>query len=96
MLWHWKISLAKIHIMEPLEISKGKILKTIKTPTITGCWIICQKTTGCETIGTIAEENSEKVGFFTCYLLGIMEDKPMINEDKEILKMMKRCPFPVS
>ena len=96
MLWHWKICFAKFHIMEPSEISKGKIMKAIKTPTITGCWVICQKTTECGTVGIIAEENGEQVGFFTCCLLGIIEDKPMINEDKEILKVMELRPFPVS
>ena len=96
MLWHWEISLAKIHIMEPSEISKGKILKTIKIPTITECWAVCQKTNTCKTIGTIAEEHREKVGFFNCYLLGINEDKPIIDEEKEILKMMELRPFSVS
>ena len=86
MLRHWKISLAKIHIMEPSEMSKGKILKTIKTPTITGCWEYAKKTCGCETIGTIVEENSEKDGFLNCYLLGIIEGKVMMNEEKETLK----------
>ena len=96
MLWHWKISLTKIHIMEPSEISKGKILKTIQTPTITECWVICQKTNGCETVGTIAEEHSKQVGFFTCYLLGIIKNNPVMNEDKEILKITELRPFPVS
>lgn len=44
------------------------------------------KTSDCETIGTTAEENSEKVGFLNCYLLGIIEDKVMMNEEKETLK----------
>ena len=82
--------------MEPSQISKGKIMKAIKTPTITGCWVICQKTTECGTVGIIAEENGEQAGFFTCCLLGIIEDKPMINEDKEILKVTELRPFPVS
>ena len=96
MMWHWKISLTKILVIEPSEISKEKILMTIATPTITGCWVECQQITGCETIGSLTEDNSEKVGFFTCYLLGIITKESKKNQVKDFIKITELRLFPVS
>ena len=51
-LWRWGTCLTQMMIMKPKEISKSKILRTIKTHTITACWLECQPTTGCKSIGT--------------------------------------------
>ena len=96
MMWHWKISLTKILVIEPSEISKEKILMTIATPTITGCWVECQHITGCETIGSLTEDNSEEVGFFTCYLLGIITKESKKNQVKDFIKITELRLFPVS
>ena len=64
---HWEISLNKILITEPSEITKEKIVMTIKTLTRTGCRIKCRVTKDCETIGINTEEHEN--GFFICHLL---------------------------
>ena len=96
MMSHWKITSTKIFIMEPSEISKENILRTIETPTITGCWVECQQTTGCETVGSIEESKSEKVGFFFCNLFGIITNGSKRNEDNDFIKVTTLRHFPVS
>lgn len=96
MMSHWKITFTKVFIMEPSEISKENILRTIKIPTITGCWVECQQITGCATIGSIEETKSEKFGFFFCHLLGIVTNDSKMNEDKDFIKVTTLRHFPVS
>lgn len=96
MMWHWKMTSTNIFIMEPSEISKEKILRTIKTPTITGCWEECQQVTACKTIGSMEESKSEKVGFSFCHLLGIVTNYSKANEDKDFIKVTTLRHFPVS
>ena len=92
---HWEVSLNEILIMEHSKISKEKILMTIKTPTRTGCWIKCQATKDCETIGIKTEEEHEN-GFFICYLLRNDGSKPEMNMNGAVLNVTEIRPFPVS
>ena len=92
---HWKISLNEILIMEPSEISKEKIVMSIKTPTRTGCWIKCRVTKDCETIGINTEEEHEN-SFFICHLLRFNGNKPEINMNGAVLNVTKIRPFQVS
>ena len=62
-------------VMKPIEISNSKVLRILKTHTITECWLECQKTVGCETIGT--GSGNEKINGcgYDCYILGVGENK---------------------
>ena len=94
-LWQSSISFTQIMMMEPSEILKSKILMTIKTRTITECWVECQKITSCKTIGTNCEKKSETGAIYNCHLLGNYEEKPKYNEET-FFKFTEIRPFPVS
>ena len=93
-IWCWGTSLTQMMIMKPTEISSRKVLRTIKTHTITACWSVCQQTIGCETIGT--DSDNEKMNDFTldCYIFGSGENKSESNEI--LLKVTEISPFSVS
>ena len=94
-IWHWGTSLMQMMIMKPTETSNSKVLRTIKTHTITSCWLACQQTTGCGTIAT--DSDSEKMNdlTFDCYILGSGENKPK-NSKETPLKVTDISPFNVS
>ena len=74
-IWRWGTSLTEMMTVKPANISNSTVLRTIKTHTMTACWLECQKTTGCETIGT--DSDNEKINdlAFDCYILGSGENK---------------------
>ena len=94
-IWCWGTSFTQMMIMKPTKISNRKVLMTIKTHTITACWLECQQTNGCETIGT--DSDNEKISdlTFECYIFGSGENKP--ESSNEIpLKATEISPFTVS
>ena len=80
-IWRLDTSFSEMMIMKPIEISKSNILRTIKIQTITACWVECQQTAGCETIGTDPEVKNKHGSEST---------------DKISLKATEICPFIVS
>ena len=94
-IWYWGTSLSQTMIMKPTEISEKKVLQTIKTHTITGCWIECQQTTGCETIGTDPDDKRTSGFVFDCYLFASREKKIDDNEETS-LKVTEISPLTVS
>ena len=84
-IWRWRTSLSQMMIMKPVEISKSKILRTIKAQTITAC----------ETIGTDPEDKKTNGFVSDCYLFGSREN---INDasGETPLKVTEISPFPVS
>ena len=74
-IWRWGTSLTEMMTVKPTNISSNTVLRTIKTHTMTACWLECQQTTGCETIGT--DSDNEKISDlpFDCYILGKGENK---------------------
>ena len=68
-IWRWRTSLTQMMIMKPTEISKSNIIRTIKTHAITACWLECQQTTGCESIGT--DSDNEKMNGLVFDLLAL-------------------------
>lgn len=94
-IWRWGMSLSQTMIMKPAEISTSKILRTIKAQTITACWVECQQTTECETIGTDPEDKKTNGFVSNCYLFGSRENKTDAS-DETPLKVTEISPFPVS
>ena len=94
-IWRWRTSLSQMMIMKPVEISKSKILRTIKAQAITACWVECQQTTECGTIGTDPEGKKTNGFVSDCYLFGSREN---INDasGETPLKVTEISPFPVS
>ena len=94
-IWRWGTSLTEMMIMKPTKISNTMVLRTIKTHTITACWLECQQTTGCKTIGT--DSDNEKIDdlAFECYILGSGENKPESGNETP-LKATVLSPFKVS
>ena len=81
-------------IMEPTEISKSTIIWTIKTHTITACWLKCRQATGCESIG-IDSDNEKKNGLvFDCYLFASRENNPARRKETS-LKVTEVSPLNV-
>ena len=68
---------------------------TIKTHTITACWLECQQTNGCDTVGT--DSDNEKINdlTFECYIFGSGESKPESSNETP-LKATEISPFTVS
>lgn len=94
-IWRWGTSLTEMIIMKPTKISNTMVLRTIKTHTITACWLECKQTTGCKTIGT--DSDNEKIDdlAFECYILGSGENKPKSSNETP-LKATVLSPFKVS
>ena len=94
-IWRWRTSLTQMMIVKPTKISNNNVLRTIKTHTITACWLECQQTTGCETIAT--DPDNEKIYdlAFECYILGSDENKPESSNETP-LKATELIPFTVS
>ena len=72
-IWSCGTSLTQMMIMNPTEIFKSNIIKTIKTHAITACWLECQQTSGCESFGP--DSDNEKINdlAFDCCILGSRE-----------------------
>ena len=94
-IWRLGTSFSQMMIMKPIEISKSNILRTIKIQTITACWVECQQTTGCETIGTDSEEENKNGYVVDCFLFKNRENKSESIE-KISLKATEVCTFTVS
>ena len=71
-------------IMEPTEILKSKIIRTIKTHTITACWLECRKTTGCESIGTDSDNEKMNGLVVVCHLFGSREKIPASSKETSL------------
>ena len=80
-IWRWGTSLSQVMIMKPTKTSKSKILRNIKTHTITACWLECQQTSNCVAIG--ADSDKEKINdlVFDCYILNSLENKPQSSNE---------------
>ena len=74
-IWRCGTSLTQMMIMNPTEIFKSKIIRTIKTHIITACSLECQQTSGCESFGT--DSDNEKINdlVLDCYILGSRENE---------------------
>ena len=79
-IWRWRTSLSQVMIMKPTKTSKSKILRNIRTHTITACWLECQLTSGCVAIGT--DSDNEKINnlVFDCYIFNSLENKQISNQ----------------
>ena len=95
MIWRWETSLTQMMIVKPTKISNSKVLRTIKTHTITACWLECQQTTGCETIATDPDNEKMNDLVFECYILGSDENKPESSNESP-LKRTELKSFTVS
>ena len=93
-IWRWRTCLSQIMVMKSTEISKSSILKVIKTQSITACWVECQQTTGCETIGTNLEDERTIGVASDCYLFGSHKKTTDANEETP-LKVTEISPFTV-
>ena len=94
-IWRWGTSLTQMMIMNPTEISKSTIIRTIKTHTITACWIECQQTSDCESIGTDSDNKKINDPVFDCYILGSRESKPE-SFNETLIRVTEISPFTVS
>ena len=94
-IWRWETYLTQMMIMKPTEISKSKILRTIKTHTITACWLECKQTTGCESVGTDSDNEKKNDLVFDCYLFGSRESKRATSKETP-LKVTETTPVNVS
>ena len=94
-IWRWRTSLTQMMIMKPTEISKSNIIRTIKTHTITACWLECQQTTGCESIGTDPDNEKMNGLVFDCYLVASCKNKPASTKETS-LKVTEITPLNVS
>ena len=94
-IWRLGTSFSQMMIMKPIEISKKYILRTIKIQTITACWVECQQTADCETIGTDSEDENKNGYVVDCYLFKNHENKSESTETIP-LKATEICPFTVS
>ena len=83
-IWRWRTSLTQMMIMKPTEISKSNIIRTIKTHTITACWLECQQTTGCESIGTDPDNEKMNGLVFDCYLVASCKNKPASTKETSL------------
>ena len=83
-IWHWGTSLTQMMIMEPTEILKSKIIRTIKTHTITACWLECRKTTGCESIVTDSDNEKMNGLAVVCHLFGSRENIPASSKETSL------------
>ena len=95
MIWRYGTSLMQMMIIKPIETSKSKILRTTKTHTITACWLECQKTSGCESIGTDSENDKMNDPVFNCHLFGKRGNRPESSKETS-LNVTEISPFPVS
>ena len=94
-IWRWGTSLTQLMIMEPKEISKSNILRTIKIHTITACWLECRQTTGCESIGTDSDNEKMNGLVSDCYLFRSRESK-YASSKETYLKVTEISPLNVS
>ena len=94
-IWRCGASLTEMMTVRPTKISNSTVLRTIKTHTMTACWLECQQTTDCETIGT--DSDNEKINDlgFNCYILGSGEKNPE-SSNKNPLKDTELNEFSVS
>ena len=94
-IWRWGTCLTEMMTVKPTKISNSTVLRTIKAHTMTACWLECQQTTGCETIGT--DSDNEKINDlgFDCYILGSSEKK-LESSNKNPLKDTELNKFSVS
>ena len=75
-IWRWGTSFTQLLIMTPTQTSRSKILRTIKSRTITACWLECQQTSYCVAIGTGSDKKKVNDLVFDCYILGSRKNKP--------------------
>ena len=96
MIWRCGTSLTQMMIMNPTEIFKSNIIKTIKTHAITACWLECQQTSGCESFGP--DSDNEKINdlalLIAAYLVAAKNKSDSSNETP--LKVTEISPFTVS
>ena len=83
-IWRWGTSFTQLLIMTPTETSRSKILRTIKTRTITACWLECQQTSYCVAIGTGSDKKKVNDLVFDCYILGSHKNKPWSSNETPI------------
>ena len=95
MIWRCGTSLTQMMIMNPTEIFKSKIIRTIKTHTITACWLQCQQTPDCESFGTDPDNEKTSDLVLDCYILGSRENK-LESSNETPLKVTEISPFTVS
>ena len=95
MIWPCGTSLTQMMIMNPTEIFKSKIIRTIKTHTITACWLQCQQTPDCESFGTDPDNEKTSDLVLDCYILGSRENK-LESSNETPLKVTEISPFTVS
>ena len=95
-IWPCGTSLTQMMIMNPTEIFKSNIIKTIKTHAITACWLECQQTSGCESFGP--DSDNEKINdlalLIAAYLVAAKNKSESSNETP--LKVTEISPFTVS
>ena len=89
------MSLTQMMIMKPTGISNKKVLRTIKTHTITACWLECQQTTDCKTTGTDSDNEKINEHAYDCYIFGSGENK-LESSNETPLKVTEIGPVTVS
>ena len=83
-IWRWGTSLTEMMTVKPTNISSNTVLRTIKTHTMTACWLECQQTTDCETIGTDFDNAKINDLPFDCYILGKGENKSEFSNETSL------------
>ena len=83
-IWRWGTSFTQLLIMTPTETSRSKVLRTIKTRTMTACWLECQQTSYCVAIGTGPDKKKVNDLVFDSYILGSRKTKPWSSNETPI------------